>query len=123
MGDSFENPIRSAWYWVPGAAFLSAAALILAAGYNQGLFLVLHHMGWGVSPVVWQLVTFLGGILTALALLLLAGRLHPQLLWSAFLAGLISFACASPIPSPPPKTTSVLPLGRRSASWETLLFP
>ena len=92
MGDSFENPIRSAWYWVPGAAFLSAAAFILAAGYNQGLFLVLHHMGWGVSPVVWQLVTFLGGTLTALALLLLAGRLHPQLLWSAFLAGLISFA-------------------------------
>jgi membrane-associated phospholipid phosphatase len=92
MGDSFENPIRSAWYWVPAAVFLSAAVLILAAGCNQRLFLVLHHIGWGVSPVVWQLVTFLGGTLTALALLLLAGRMQPQLLWSAFLAGLISFA-------------------------------
>jgi len=96
MNISTNNPsvggVRSEWYWVPAAVFLCGGLIIEAAGWNRGLFLVLHQAGWKVSPVLWQLVTFLGGTLTALALLLPAVRLHPQLVWSAFLAGLLSLA-------------------------------
>lgn len=91
-----ENPsdrgVRSEWYWVPAAVFIFTALIIETAGYNQRLFLALHQAGWRVSPVLWQLVTFLGGTLTALALLLLAARGHAQLVWSAVLAGLFSLA-------------------------------
>jgi membrane-associated phospholipid phosphatase len=92
MIDSFENPVRWEWYWVPAAVCLFAALIIQTAGLNQKLFLAVHQAGWSIPPVLWQLVTFLGGTLTALALLLLATRMDTQLVWSAFLAGLISFA-------------------------------
>ncbi|MBW2095775.1 MAG: phosphatase PAP2 family protein [Deltaproteobacteria bacterium] len=92
MNNSSAGGVRCEWYWVPAAVFLFAALIIETAGYNQRLFLALHQAGWRISPVLWQLVTFLGGTLTALALLLLAARGHAQLVWSAFLAGLFSFA-------------------------------
>ena len=61
-------------------------------GYNRPLFLVMHQLGWHIPPVCWGLVTFFGGTLTALPLLLLLARRYPQILWAALLAGLISIA-------------------------------
>jgi membrane-associated phospholipid phosphatase len=86
--DEFRVPFG--WGLIPAALFLAAALVIAATGYNRGLFLALHQAGWAVSPVVWQLVTFLGGTLTALALVLPAVRRHPQLVWSVFIAGVLS---------------------------------
>ena len=82
--------VGSGWCWIPAAAFLAAALIIETTGGNRQLFLALHQAGWRVSPVVWQLVTFLGGTLTALTLMLPAARIHDQLIWSAVLAGLLS---------------------------------
>jgi len=92
MNNPSAGGMRSEWYWVPASVFLFAALIIETGGYNQRLFLVLHQAGWRVSPVVWQLVTFFGGTLTALALLLLAARGHSQVVWSALLAGVLSLA-------------------------------
>jgi membrane-associated phospholipid phosphatase len=80
------------WYWLPAALFFLGALIIGTGGYNRSLFLVIHQAGWHVSPVYWGLITFFGGTLTALSLLLPLARRYPQILWAALLAGLISIA-------------------------------
>ncbi len=92
MDDSSIFDIRSCWYWLPAALFFLSALIIGMGGYNRALFLVIHQAGWHISPVYWGLVTFFGGTLTALSLLLLLARRYPQILWAALLAGLISIA-------------------------------
>jgi membrane-associated phospholipid phosphatase len=82
----------SGWYWIPAALFLSGGFIVAMGGYNRPLFLVIHKAGWHISPVFWQLLTFCGGTLPVLALLLLLVRRYPQLLWNAVLAGMLAMA-------------------------------
>ena len=82
--------LRSPWTWLPPAAALALAAVILATGGNRPLFLWLNHRGHVVGDLVWFHLTMLGDGAMALALVLPCIRRAPRLFWAALVAAVVA---------------------------------
>jgi membrane-associated phospholipid phosphatase len=81
---------RAVWAWLPPAAALALAAVIVATGTNRPLFLWLNHRGHIVGDLVWFHLTMLGDGAMALALVLPGIRRAPRLFWAALLAAVVA---------------------------------
>ncbi|HTS52781.1 MAG TPA: phosphatase PAP2 family protein [Burkholderiales bacterium] len=99
---------RSPRVWLVPVLALLGGGVLIAAGANERVFLLLNRLGPATSDALWANITILGDTTVALALGLALARRRAELLWAvvpvALLATAWSRACKYLVDIPRPPT-------------------